>query len=458
MRIGPQPGPQEQFLSSSADIVIFGGAAGGGKTFGLLLEPMRHINNPKFGAVIFRRTSPQIRNEGALWDESEQLYPHVGAKPRESVLEWDFPRGATLKFAHMQHEKDKYDWQGSQIPLIGFDEITHFTRSQFFYMLSRNRSTCGVRPYIRATCNPDADSWVAEFIAWWIDPETGYPIPERAGVIRWFIVLNDTVVWGDSREELLAKYAREDLPEDAPEQPRPKSFTFIPSTVYDNKELLKADPGYLANLQALNTVERERLLGGNWKIRAAAGLYFSREQVQIIDVAPAGLNWVRYWDLAATEKRDDNDPDWTVGVKMARDPMGLIYIAHVVRMREGPRAVRQALLNTASADGLGTRIGLPQDPGQAGKDQAADLVALLSGYDARTRPETGDKIVRFGPFSAQAQAGNVRVVRGPWNDAFFTALENFPEGHDDDADASAGAYDMVINEKQSMPFGSLGGS
>ena len=76
-----------------------------------------------------------------------------------------------------------YDGQGAQVP--GFDELTHSTKSQFFYMMSRNRSMCGVRPYIRATCNPDADSWVAEFISWWIDQETGLPIPERAGKVRY---------------------------------------------------------------------------------------------------------------------------------------------------------------------------------------------------------------------------------------------------------------------------------
>src|SRR5436305_14925946 len=70
---------------------------------------------------------------------------------------------------------------------VCFDELTHFTAHQFFYMVSRNRSTCGVRPYIRATCNPDADSWVADFLAWWIDPQTGLPIPERAGVLRYYI-------------------------------------------------------------------------------------------------------------------------------------------------------------------------------------------------------------------------------------------------------------------------------
>ena len=101
--------------------------------------------------------------------------------------EWRWPHGSKIKFSHLQLETTVHDWQGAQIALICFDELTHFTAYQFFYMVSRNRSTCGVKPYIRATCNPDADSWVAEFLAWWIDHETGYPIPERVGVLRYYI-------------------------------------------------------------------------------------------------------------------------------------------------------------------------------------------------------------------------------------------------------------------------------
>ena len=196
--IRPQPGAQERFLACPADIAIYGGAAGGGKSFGLLLEPLRHIANKEFGGVIFRRTSPQITNEGALWDEAGKLYPLVGGDARVGSLEYHFPTKACISFRHLQQESTIYDWQGAQVPFIGFDELTHFTRGQFFYLLSRNRSTCGVKPYIRATCNPDADSWVAEFIAWWIDPETGLPIPERAGVVRYLIRVNDTIVWGES--------------------------------------------------------------------------------------------------------------------------------------------------------------------------------------------------------------------------------------------------------------------
>jgi hypothetical protein len=198
VQIRPQPGPQTTFLSSSADIAIYGGAAGGGKSWALLLEPLRHSENAQFGAVFFRRTTVQVRNEGGLWDESMKLYPLAGASPKEHVLAWQFPSGASVSFAHLEHDKTVLNWQGSQIPLICFDELTHFSETQFWYMVSRNRSMCGVRPYIRATCNPDSDSWVAKFIEWWIDQDTGLPILERAGVIRWFVRVNNTLFWGDS--------------------------------------------------------------------------------------------------------------------------------------------------------------------------------------------------------------------------------------------------------------------
>jgi predicted phage terminase large subunit-like protein len=452
--IRPQPGFQENWLSSPADIVIAGGAAGCGKTFGLLAEPLRHVGNGEFGAVIFRRTSPQIFNEGGLWDEASRLYPLLGAQPKVGDSQFLFPSGATVSFKHLQHEHTVLDWQGSAVPLIGFDELTHFTKYQFFYMLSRNRTMCGVRPYVRATCNPDADSWVAEFIAWWIDQDTGFPIPERAGVLRWFIRRGDAIIWGDSREELVEKYGNEELPPDHDEQPQPKSVTFIPGKLTDNPALMKADPGYKANLLALPEVEQKRLLGGNWKIRPASGMYFKRAWVEVIepDEVPADLKWVRYWDLAATEKNEDNDPDWTVGLKMGYSrETKIIVIAHVERMQSGPGDVETAIKNTAKADGRTCRVGLPQDPGQAGKAQANYMVKQLAGFSVGYERETGDKVTRFGPFSSQAKAGNVKVVRGLWNDAYFACLEGFPEAaHDDDADASAGAYEMHLNRKNSI--------
>jgi len=444
--IKPQPGPQSQFLGSAADIAIFGGGAGGGKTFALLMEPLRHIGNPGFGAVFFRRSTVQVRNEGGLWDESLKLYPLIGAAPKEHVLEWKFPSGASVSMAHLEHEKTVHNWQGSQIALLLFDELTHFSQKQFFYMLSRNRSMCGVRPYVRATCNPDADSWVAQFIAWWIDQNTGLPIPERAGVLRWFVRIGDSIIWGDKPEDL----ARHKMPGDdgLPVPIPPKSVTFIPAKLTDNPALMAADPGYMASLLALPTVERERLLGGNWKIRPAAGLYFQRGWCEVIDTVPAGTRWVRGWDLAATTKTEGNDPDATAGTKIGIAPDGRYVVGHHISDHLSPAGVRALIRNTASQDGRETMISLPQDPGQAGKDQKQNMASELTGYNVRFSLESGDKVTRFSPFSAQAEAGNVLVLRGAWNDAWFTALEGFPEAkHDDEADSTSRAFN-ALNEPQ----------
>ena len=138
--IKPQDGYQMMALSSPADIVIGGGAAGVGKTFCLLLEPLRHINVPNFGTVIFRRTSPMIRAEGGLWDASSKLYNNINfAKPKQTTLEWIFPKKTKIKFSHLEYEQNIYDWQGSEIPLICFDELTHFTKKMFFYLLTQDK-------------------------------------------------------------------------------------------------------------------------------------------------------------------------------------------------------------------------------------------------------------------------------------------------------------------------------
>lgn len=433
--IRPQPGPQEAFLASSADITIYGGAAGGGKTYGLLLEAARHSGNSDFGAVIFRRTYPQIMNEGGLWDESNKLYPYLNADPVTGNLNWRFPSGATVSFRHLQHERNVLDWQGAQIPLIGFDELTHFSAYQFWYMLSRNRSMSGVRPYVRATTNPDADSWVADLIAWWIDQETGLPIKERAGVLRWFVRVGDDIVWANDPAELEAKHP--DIP--------PKSLTFVPAKLEDNVALMEADPQYRANLLALARVERERLLGGNWKIRAEAGEYFRRSYFNVVRASPAGGSVVRAWDLAATEKeRGKDDPDWTVGLRVRRTTEGRFVVEHMERMRSSPGKVRAAIKNVADQDGRGVRIRIPQDPGQAGKAQVQELVSMLAGHRVRALPVTGDKTVRAGPASSQAEAGNIDIVEGPWNEAFLSELENFPSGaHDDIVDALSDAVDEL---------------
>lgn len=279
----PQPGFQELFLSSSADIVIGGSGAGVGKTFAELLEAIRNIKNPDFGAVFFRRTYAQIKNEGGLWDQSMRVYPLLGGEPKESKMMWQFPSGATVSFSHLQFDKDVLSFQGSEIPLIIFDELTHFTEAQFWYMLSRNRSTCGVKPYVRASCNPDPDSFVARLIEWWIDQETGFPIPERIGKLRYMIRDQETVVWGDTKDEVIEKAAHifKLLPQSNPYD-LIKSVTFIPGSIYDNKKLLEVDPGYLANLLAQDETIKQQLLFGNWKVRQDNTSLFSFDSINDI--------------------------------------------------------------------------------------------------------------------------------------------------------------------------------
>jgi hypothetical protein len=253
--IRPQPGPQTAFLETSADIAIYGGAAGGGKTWALLLECLRWIRIAMFGAVIFRRLSTQLKNEGGLWDEASNIYPLVGGVAREGSMDYRWPGGASISFRHLKEEKTKYGWQGSQVPLLVFDELTHFSESQFFYLLSRNRSMCGVRPYVRASTNPDAGSWVKRLVGPWVDRKHAlYPTPP--GVILYFIRHQGHLQWARSREEMAELFPGS----------RPKSITFIAASIFDNQALLRADPDYLANLEAQSPVERARLLLGDWDV------------------------------------------------------------------------------------------------------------------------------------------------------------------------------------------------
>ena len=330
--IEPQPGYQQIALSSKADIVIGGAAAFVGKTFALLLDPLRHVYIPNFGGVIFRRTSVQIRNEGGLWDTSVKLYPVLRGEARESSLDWKFPSGAKLSFRHLEYEKNKYDWQGAQIPFLGFDELTHFTESMFFYLLSRNRSNCGVKPYVRATCNPDPESWVYKLIEWWINKDTGYPILERRGVLRYFIKYGSDYIWGDTYDEVYekAEHIIQPMIKQSGLKARDfiKSITFVSGSIYDNKKGLAYDPSYPGNLLSQDEDTRKQLLEGIWKISntpndiyehsAFMGLFenikFSENIGKFItaDIAMKGSNKlvVGYWegfelvDIAIMDKSD----------------------------------------------------------------------------------------------------------------------------------------------------------
>jgi predicted phage terminase large subunit-like protein len=451
LRIGAQPGSQETFLSSRADIVFYGGEAGSAKTSGLVLEGLRNQDVARSGAIIFRRTSPQLEGPGSLWELIREWYPHLGAKCKESpVLKAKFPSGATVQLGHLQYESNKEDHQGKGYSLIGFDELPHFTETQFWYMYSRCRSTSGIRSYIRATMNPDPDSWVKKLILWWLDDKGEYARPERSGIVRWFYRIEDALEWGESEAELVARHP--EMVDDLGRQIPPTSFTYILGRLADNKILLSKDPGYRARLMALPLVERERLLGkgagGNWAIKPAAGLYFKRSWFRTIDTVPSDLVLVvRGWDKAATQVTPQSpDPAWTRGVKMGVTSQGRYVVLHVASLRGSVHENLELMRLTAQQDGRSVKVLTWQDPGQAGKVDNTLTKGWLSGYRVESEVAREDKLVYAGPFSTQVEAGNVDLVAGPWNEEFLSELERFPDGKfKDQVDGASRAFMGVHN-------------
>lgn len=392
----------------------------------------------------------QITEQGGLWDASMKLYTlYPNTRPIRSPKPfWKFPSGAKVSFRQISRDDDVYDWQGTEIPCIEFDELTHFSEFQFFYMLSRNRSTCGIKPYVRASTNPDADSWVASFIAWWIDQDTGYAIPERSGKIRYMARINEEIVWGDTPEEVIeaadeanydVKITKDDI----------KSVSFVASNVYDNQVLLKANPGYLSNLKAQSIVERERLLFGNWKIKAAKGLFFPRSALpELLDHVPDDVvRWVRGWDLAATDTDEGGEPAYTASVLIGKRRDGRYVIADATNHRYKAEKVRALVKQCAITDKAKfkrVRIRMSIDPGQAGKEQSQSYVKMLAGFSISMVKESGTKEARAEPFAAQWQAGNVDVVAGPWTEALLGQYEAFPESKFKDmVDAGSNAFNEL---------------
>lgn len=333
--IKPQAGYQTNFLSCPADILIGGSGAGVGKTFALLMDAVRGAAKYEgYGATIFRESYPEIIMQGGLWDESKNIYSEIGGLPNESKHRWAFNETSSqVAFRYLSSEDQLKSWGGAQIPYMGFDELTTFSKKMFIYMLNRNRIGTmkalkeGVplmRPKMRGTCNPDPDSWLAEFLEWYIDQETGFPIKERSGVMRYMIVDQDQFVFGNTREEVRAKAPHVfDKPEFKGMALRDliKSVTFIPGNIFENKELLAKNPGYLASLMAQSEEEQLRLLQGNWKIRTDGLSLFDWTALEDmysnqIPESPRDRYWVTIDHAGGGTKWQDTDLE---KVKMDQD-------------------------------------------------------------------------------------------------------------------------------------------
>jgi predicted phage terminase large subunit-like protein len=410
---------------------LYGGECGGGKSEALVAAPLRWIHHPDFRAILFRRTFPEL--EKSLIDRSSKLYPYFKASYNSSKHYWIFPSGARIYFGHLEHDKDVFSHQSAEYQYLGWDELTQFTETQYRYLISRLRGPAEIPIRIRAGTNPEPN-WVMHRWAPWVDRSPDYRgIRVNSADVLWYLP-------DDQGGESIVPAGT----------PGAMSRTFIRAGRINTPQVT-AD--YIHRLSTLDPVQRARLRDGDWGLAKGQGIYYQALWCPIVGRADLShaLARVRYWDRAATVPSKTNpDPDYTVGVLMARYPGDLYVIEDVVRLRSTPSAVDALLAETALADGTSTHIVVEQDPGQAGIAQVQATIRALAGFAVSSRRPTGDKVRRFSPFSSQAEAGNVRLMRGAWNQFYNQELERFPDGsHDDQCDATSGAFNFLTEVRTS---------
>ena len=249
----PNEGPQTEFLAAAETDVLYGGAAGGGKSYAMLVDPLRYCHRPAHRALILRRSMPELRE---LIDKSRELYPRAfpGCKFREVEKIWNFPSGAKLEFGFLERDADVYRYQGQAYSWIGFDEITHLnTEFSWNYLASRLRTTDPeITPYMRCTANPGGvgASWVKKRYVSPAEPSTSFVGDD--GLTR----------------------------------------RFIPARLEDNPYLAH-DGRYEQMLNALPDVQRRQLLEGNWDVTEGAAFTEFDLDVHVIPPFEIPISWER---------------------------------------------------------------------------------------------------------------------------------------------------------------------
>ena len=370
------------------------------------MAALQYVDIPNYAAILFRRTYGDLALPGALLDRAREWLTSTDAHWKDTEKTWIFPSGATLSFGYLENEQDKFRYQGSEFNFCGFDELTQFTESQYTYLFSRLRrlKDSNVPIRMRAASNPGdkGHQWVKQR----------------------FII-----------------------------EGHQNSRPFIPAKLEDNPHLDQI--AYSKSLMKLDPVTRSQLRSGDWDI-LAGGNKFKRSWFEIVDVVPADCKWVRFWDLAATEPKPGSDPDWTAGALLGKTSAGIYYVKDIRRVRESPRGVQNLILQTAELDGKEVSIFMEQEPGSSGVNTIDHYRReVLQKFAFYGKKSSGDKEVRANPVSSQAEAGNVKLVRGPWINAFLEEAEQFPNGaHDDQVDALSGAYEE-LNESSFAVWNSV---
>jgi predicted phage terminase large subunit-like protein len=396
---------QAQFLTRFERKVLYGGAAGGGKSRAQLQAALMFVKFPQYGAVLFRRTYPQLDAEDSLIDQSHDLLDPTDAKWNESKSRWRFPSGATLRFSHMQYVKDRKNFKSAAYHYIGFDEASEFEPKQLRYLFSRLRT------------------------------EVDDPVP-----VRFRLTTNPG---GPSHDYIKDNYI---------ENPDQQTI-FISAQLEDNPYLDTQE--YEQSLAELPPEERARLRHGDWDVEVSGDL-FQKGWFKTIEHPPKLDRVVRHWDAADSESKAAS---WTAGVLIGlhegeQGNPDTYYVLDVVRFKKSGGGKKQMISNIAEQDrdkyGSLLEVGFEQEPGSGGKYQAEDLAGQIQQCQTYIKNPTGSKVARAGPFRSSAELGNIYLIKGPWNQAYLDELSAFDNGtHDDQVDGSSGAFNRLsVDEKE----------
>lgn len=365
------------------------------------MSALQFVEDPKYSAIIFRKTYADLALPGALMDRAGDWLGGTDARWNGQEKTWTFPSGAKLTFGYLEHENDKYRYKSAEFQFIGFDELTQFSETQYTYLFSRLRrlKESDIPLRMRSASNPGdiGHEWVKQRF----------------------------IIEGEAKGRI-----------------------FIPAKLDDNPYIDKDE--YTKSLMELDPVERERLLSGDWDIRPA-GFKFQRHWFPVVDQPPAAgdiVKSVRAWDEAATEPKPGTDPDYLVGLYMSKTKEGEYYIHDIRRARLTPKEGDDLILQTAHVDGRHVSVRIEQEPGSAGVKRIDYLQRhVLAGFDFRGERTTGSKEIRANPVASMAEAGHIKLVRGPWISDFLNEVEIFPtpKMHDDQVDAMSLAFQYLCD-------------
>lgn len=467
--IAPASKPQELFLTTPdwVDICFYGGQAGGGKTWAGLAHHLKYMDDPLYRGLTLRRTTPMLLKPGAVWDEAKQLYKEVYPKAQIKIKDLKIiaPSKGEVSFSHFERVDDTDNFQGAQISSCVMEELCQFEESQFNYILSRLRTKANMKPNMRATMNPDPNSWVRKYVDWYLyplgHPLHGRPDPAKQGIIRWFVRIDNELHWGDTKEEMAERFPGS----------TPLSFRFISASVYDNPHIEKS---YIAFLEGLPRIEKEILLHGNWEARPAGEGLVRREAFKEADIEPPWneiVKTVRAYDFASTKKTKDMlyDPDYFASIKISKLRSGDYFIHDIQRTRIGVESWAKTILDNAVRDGYKVDIIIPLDPGASAKFANSQIkkAILTEGFVVREMKTSMDKLNRFRPVAAFINNGYMHILKNCGNDLengivnelnfFYSEVESFTgerrsgkNGHDDMVDALSDGY-AALASKTDIP-------